>query len=98
MKYTNTGSITVSIEQGTIYAQVKITDTGIGISSEEYTKIFTRFYRSRTSGTEKIEGTGLGLFIAREIMRQQDGNITVNSVINKGSVFTVYLQCILTKL
>lgn len=92
VKYTNTGSITVSIEQGTIYAQIKITDTGIGISSEEYTKIFTRFYRSRTSGTEKIEGTGLGLYIAREIMRQQDGNITVNSVIGKGSIFSVFLQ------
>lgn len=92
VKYTNTGNINVNIEQGAIYTQINIEDTGIGISNEEYTKIFERFYRVRTAGTERIEGTGLGLFIAREILRQQNGNITVNSIIGKGSVFSVFLQ------
>ena len=92
VKYTNTGNINVNIEQGAIYTQINIEDTGIVISNEEYTKIFERFYRVRTAGTERIEGTGLGLFIAREILRQQNGNITVNSIIGKGSVFSVFLQ------
>ena len=92
VKYTNSGGITVKIEQGAIYTRIDIADTGIGIASEDYTKIFARFYRARTTGTERIEGTGLGLFIAREILRQQDGNITVTSTFGKGSVFSAFLQ------
>ena len=92
VKYTNTGGISVKIEKGSIYTRIDISDTGIGISSDDYAKIFTRFYRARTAGTERIEGTGLGLFITREILRQQDGNITVNSTVGKGSVFSVFLQ------
>jgi signal transduction histidine kinase len=92
VKYTSTGEINIKIEQGAIYTQINIEDTGIGISSEDYAKIFTRFYRARTMGTERIEGTGLGLFIAREVLRQQDGNITVSSTVGKGSVFSVFLQ------
>jgi signal transduction histidine kinase len=92
VKYTNTGEIIVQIEQGAIYTRIDIEDTGIGITSEDYAKIFARFYRAHTAGTERIEGTGLGLFIAREILRRQDGNITVSSIVKKGSVFSVFLQ------
>ena len=92
VKYTNAGNISVKMEQGAIYTRIDISDTGIGIASEDYAKIFSRFYRARTAGTERIEGTGLGLFIAREILRQQNGNITVDSIIGKGSVFSVFLQ------
>ena len=92
VKYTNTGGITVKTEKGAIYTKIDIADTGIGISSDDYTKIFTRFYRVRASGTERIEGTGLGLFIAREILRQQNGNITVSSKTGQGSVFAIFLQ------
>lgn len=92
VKYTNSGGISINAEQGAVYTQINIEDTGIGISGEEYTKIFARFYRARTAGTERIDGTGLGLFIAREILRQQDGNITVSSTVGKGSVFSVFLQ------
>ena len=92
VKYTNAGRIAVKIDKGPIYTRIDITDTGIGISSDDYAKIFTRFYRVRAAGTERIEGTGLGLFIAREILRQQNGNITVNSKIAQGSVFSVFLQ------
>lgn len=92
VKYTNNGGVTVTVEQGAIYTRIDIEDTGTGIASEEYTKIFTRLYRVRATGTERIEGTGLGLFIAREILRQQGGNITVNSIVGKGSIFSVFLQ------
>lgn len=92
VKYTGEGKITVSLEKGAIYTQLDIIDTGIGVSPEDYAKIFTRFYRARYSETERTEGTGLGLTIAREILRQQGGNITVSSVRGKGSIFTIFFQ------
>jgi len=92
VKYTEVGGITVTLEQGAIYTRVDISDTGIGFTAEEYTKIFSRFYRVRSVEAQRVEGTGLGLTIAREIMRQQGGNITVASAIGKGSTFSVFLQ------
>jgi signal transduction histidine kinase len=92
VKYTEKGGIAVSLEQGAIYARIDIADTGAGLPSDEYTKIFARFYRSRRDKTRRAEGTGLGLTIAREIMRLQGGNITVTSEQGRGSVFSVFLQ------
>jgi signal transduction histidine kinase len=92
VKYTETGGVTVTLEQGPIYARVDVSDTGAGIPAGEYAKIFARFYRVRGPGTLRTEGTGLGLTIAREIMRRQGGNITVSSEPGKGSVFSVFLQ------
>jgi len=92
VKYTDTGGITITLEEGSIYTRIDIADTGIGFAAEEYTKIFSRFYRVRNNAVGRIEGTGLGLTIAREIMRQQDGNITVSSELGKGSTFSVFLQ------
>ena len=91
VKYTETGGITVTLEQSPIYTRIDIADTGIGLAPEEYAKIFARFYRVR-GGTRRVEGTGLGLTIAREIMRQQGGNITVASGRDNGCVFSVFLQ------
>lgn len=91
IKYTETGSITIFMEKGAIYTRIDITDTGIGIAPDDYTKIFQRFYRARQTTSNQIEGTGLGLSIAREIMRQQSGNITVSSNY-KGSTFSLFLQ------
>ena len=92
VKYTPEGSITVSLEQGPIYARIDVLDTGIGLAAEEYSRVFGRFYRVRGSEASRIEGTGLGLTIAREIMRLQDGNITVSSELGKGSTFSIFLQ------
>jgi signal transduction histidine kinase len=92
VKYTETGSIIVTLEQGPIYARIDIADTGVGLAAEEYAKVFTRFYRIRGHETQRVDGTGLGLTIAREIMRRQGGNITVTSVPGNGSVFSVFLQ------
>jgi signal transduction histidine kinase len=91
VKYTETGSITVTLEQGPIYARIDIADTGVGLAAEEYAKVFARFYRVRGHETKRVDGTGLGLTIAREIMRQQGGNITVASEPGKGSIFSVFL-------
>ena len=84
--------MSVKIEKGAVYTRIDISDTGAGIAPGDYSKIFARFYRARPAGTERTAGTGLGLFIAREILRLQNGNITVNSTAGKGSVFSVFLQ------
>jgi len=91
IKYTESGGIIVTVDESPIYTRVEITDTGIGLAPEEYTKVFARFYRVRSDESQRIEGTGLGLTIAREIMRQQDGNITVSSESGKGCTFSLFL-------
>lgn len=91
IKYTEKGGITLSLEQGPVYTRVDVTDTGAPLEPAEYAKVFGRFYRVRRTGRCDVEGTGLGLSIAREIMRQQNGNITVSSG-EKGNTFSLFLQ------
>lgn len=72
---------------GKTYVAVSITDTGIGIPEEELPMIFDRFYRAHAS----IEGTGVGLALAKALTALHGGNIVVQSKVNEGSVFTVNL-------
>lgn len=89
IKYTNTGSVTVSASCYEMFARIDITDTGIGIPEEEQAKIFTRFYRSETVREE--DGVGIGLYLARRIVSDEGGYIKVSSVPGKGSTFSVFL-------
>lgn len=73
----------------TVY--VHIQDSGIGISAEDQTRIFERFFRVRNSHTAKIEGTGLGLAIVLSLVQAHGGSIYVQSERGKGSTFTVSL-------
>lgn len=72
---------------------VEIEDTGLGISLEEQSEIFTRFFRGAASKSTGAPGTGLGLSICKEIAHLHDGHITVTSegVPGKGSCFSVWL-------
>lgn len=67
-------------------------DTGIGMSREYQEKIFEPFSRAEDSRISKIEGTGLGMTIARNIARRMNGDITVESEVGKGTQFTVSLS------
>lgn len=66
------------------YLEIAVADTGSGIKREDLPQLFTKFFRAR----EDIEGTGLGLWISKEIMRRLDGDLTVQSSEGKGSTFT----------
>jgi two-component system phosphate regulon sensor histidine kinase PhoR len=68
----------------------KVSDSGMGIPPEDLPKIFDRFYRVHRPG-KQIQGTGLGLAIVKEIVLRHDGRIDVESEVEKGSTFTVYL-------
>ena len=69
---------------------LSVIDTGMGIPKEELTKIFDRFYRVKRKGQE-IQGTGLGLAIVNKIVMAHKGRIDVESQVDKGTTFTVYL-------
>jgi signal transduction histidine kinase len=91
IKYTSKGSIHVIVEKNESAALVKIKDTGIGIPKEEQERIFRRFYRADKSRSRETGGVGLGLSIAEWIVHAHHGRIEIDSELNKGSTFTVYL-------
>jgi len=70
-------------------AEIRFEDTGIGIQGDELGLVFEEFYRSKSSKT--VDGSGLGLCIARRIVESHTGHITVTSKTGEGSVFTVTL-------
>jgi PAS domain S-box-containing protein len=92
LKYTpKGGKVTFTVKNDNHELAVEVTDTGIGIEEQELERVFERFYRSKDPRVNKITGTGLGLTLAREVMRQHGGDITVQSQMNLGSTFTLTL-------
>ena len=90
VKYTPAGGkVTLEVVSYSLFSRIDVRDTGIGIEEEELPEIFQRFYRSRDVLSE--EGVGLGLYLAREIVRSQGGYIKVSSKKGEGSVFSVFL-------
>ena len=90
VKYTPKGGaikITASTEDRTV--SIRVMDTGIGIQPEFHEKIFDRFFRVDSSRTRS--GVGLGLSLARTIVRQHKGDIYLTGNLNKGSVFEIRL-------
>lgn len=90
VKYSPEGSsVKIGISRLDIYTRISVSDEGIGIPESEYNQIFQRFYRGRA--VEQEEGSGLGLYLAQLILRQEKGYITVVSKVGKGSTFSVFL-------
>jgi len=85
------GSIRIRVEKNMDFVQVKVMDTGIGVPKEEQENIFKRFYRVDKSRSRDTGGVGLGLSIADWIANAHHGRIEVDSELNRGSTFTVYL-------
>jgi signal transduction histidine kinase len=87
-KYSHAGThINVRVSANGV-ACVAVTDEGIGITEEDQARLFTRFFRIETKSTEGIAGTGLGLWLSREIARMHDGDLTVESKPGLGSTFS----------
>ncbi len=85
------GTITVRVHTGDDHATVSVQDEGIGITPEEVSRLFARFYRSPQSGAMRGGGMGLGLYISREIVERHGGTIAVESTPGVGSTFTFTL-------
>jgi signal transduction histidine kinase len=71
--------------------RVSVSDEGLGISEADMPRLFTRFGRILTPENQGILGTGLGLYLSREVARQHGGDITVKSRVGLGSTFTLSL-------
>lgn len=84
------GRVTVTLHEADDgYVELRVSDTGIGIPSEEQDKLFTRFFRSSKAVEQAIPGTGLGLVIVKEIVEAHGGSIAFTSEEGRGTTFTV---------
>jgi PAS domain S-box-containing protein len=84
------GQVQLLVEPGDHELLIRVSDTGIGISSEDLPKLFGRFYRIRKAG-DQTPGTGLGLAIVKEIVVMHGGRVSVETERGHGTTFTVVL-------
>ncbi len=90
VRYTpNGGAVTIKTDLDEKYWYLIISDTGIGIPKEEQKHIFEEFYRARNAKKFESVGTGLGMSIIKRLVEQENGEIFLESEIDKGSTFTV---------
>ena len=91
IKYTEHGSITLGAHALPRGVQFTVSDTGIGISKGDQARVFDKFFRSEDFRTRKVNGTGLGLYVATKLARLLHADITLESELNKGSTFTIVI-------
>jgi len=91
IKFTEEGQITIGLRANQESVQITIADTGYGIPKDDIDHLFQKFYRVDNSATRTIGGTGLGLFISRNIVEMYKGRIWVDSEIGEGSTFYINL-------
>ena len=91
IRYTSSGQITVVLDEQDGSLVTRVTDTGIGVATDELARIFEEFYRSDSAKAESELGTGLGLPIANQIVKIYQGTIQVDSTPGHGSTFSIHL-------
>lgn len=95
IKFTDQGSVEVTatraMQGGNAFLRIDVRDSGIGIDPKHFEMIFERFKQADSSVSRKYGGTGLGLPISLRLARLMEGNITVESTLGKGSVFTLVM-------
>jgi signal transduction histidine kinase/CheY-like chemotaxis protein/HAMP domain-containing protein len=94
-KFTTQGTITLAVSRetvdGAVWVTFRVSDTGIGMASEQLEKLFQAFSQADISTTRQYGGTGLGLAITRYFCQMMGGDITVESAVGQGSTFTIRL-------
>lgn len=95
IKYTKQGSIKVKIEKKQNNVEITIKDTGIGIPQKELSKIGKKFYRVKRKEDLQITGTGIGLYVASEIIKAHKGKLEIKSQEGKGTTVKIILGSIL---
>lgn len=91
IKYTEAGMVTVGVSLSERSVVIRVADTGIGIAQEDLDHIFQKFYRTDNTKTRQAGGTGLGLYIAQQIVDMVHGRIWAESTPGEGSTFYVEL-------
>lgn len=97
VKYTQNGSVTLTaqgemVDDTTLKLKISVADTGIGIKQEDLASLYDSFKRVDVKENRRIEGSGLGLSIVKQLMDLMGGEVKVDSIYRKGSNFTVILE------
>lgn len=85
--YAPEGKVDVYLETRDDYVEFRVEDNGIGVPKEDQKQLFTKFYRAENARHVRPDGTGLGLYMAKQVIEAQDGEIIFNSEEGKGSTF-----------
>ena len=85
------GQVTISLDQNGNGCLIEVADQGLGIPAEEQDRIFEKFYRLDPQQTKGVGGSGLGLYICRELVERMEGRLSVESEPGVGSRFQVAL-------
>ena len=97
IKYTVKGSIDITVRyffSGTdVDIEVSVADTGIGMTNAEQLHLFERFFQANPKASAEYGGSGLGLFITKDLVELMDGEIKVSSKKDVGSIFTFKVKC-----
>lgn len=91
VKYTEKGNVTVGARSKKNGVEFYVTDSGIGISKADKEKVFDKFFRSEDFRTRQNSGTGLGLYVTMKLARLIHAEIDVESELDKGSTFTIFI-------
>lgn len=91
IKYTEHGTITLGAKPGQGGVTFTVSDTGIGMSKTDQEQIFNKFFRSEDYRTRKSSGTGLGLYVTRKLAKLIGAEISVESTLNEGSTFIIFI-------
>lgn len=91
IKYTEKGHVTIGAKARQGGVELFVSDTGIGISKSDKEKVFDKFFRSEDYRTRQHNGTGLGLYVTMKLARLIHGEIDLQSELNKGSTFTIFI-------
>lgn len=91
LKYTNSGSISVAIDERTDRVELRVKDTGMGISADNQKNLFAPFFRVHSAEVDQTVGTGLGMWITKQLIELMNGSIGVESIRGVGTHIVVTL-------
>ncbi len=91
IKYTAKGSVTIKAKAVPRGVEFAVSDTGIGISKGDQERVFDKFFRSEDFRTRQANGTGLGLYVTVKLARMLHAEINLESELNRGSTFTIFV-------
>jgi signal transduction histidine kinase len=91
VKFTEQGGVSIRAKQERSYILIQVSDSGIGISEEDQGLIWERFFKVDRGRSKKDKGTGLGLAIVKELVELHQGRLKLESIINQGTTFSVWI-------